>query len=86
MDERTKVTVKPVEYHELKAVAHIPLALFVMLSFPPDANLPAERLQSLRHYRELMEKAQTTLPWPPLYARATYARAADLWRLVRAAG
>ena len=60
---RTKVTVKPVEYHELKAVAHIPLALFVMLSFPPAANLPAERLQSLRHYRELMEKAQTTLSW-----------------------
>jgi hypothetical protein len=32
--ERPSVLVKPVEYHELKAVAHIPLALFVMLSFP----------------------------------------------------
>ena len=38
MDERTSVPVKPVEYHELKAVAHIPLALFVMLSFPPEAK------------------------------------------------
>ncbi len=30
--ERTTVNVKPVEYHELKAVAHIPLALYIMLS------------------------------------------------------
>ena len=36
--ERTRVLVKPVEYHELKAVAHIPLALFVMLSFPQEAQ------------------------------------------------
>jgi hypothetical protein len=59
---RTKAHVKPVEYHELKAVAHIPLALFVMLSFPPGANLSADRLQCLRHYRELIEKARATLP------------------------
>jgi DNA-binding ferritin-like protein (Dps family) len=60
--ERASVLVKPVEYHELKAVAHIPLALFVMLSFPQEANLSSDRLQRLRHYRELMEKARTTLP------------------------
>ncbi|MGA2987121.1 MAG: hypothetical protein ABSG32_25270 [Terriglobia bacterium] len=60
--ERTTVTVKPVEYHELKAVAHIPLALFVMLSFPQEASLPAGRRESLRGYRELMEKARATLP------------------------
>jgi len=51
-----------VEYHELKAVAHIPLALFVMLSFPQEASPPAERRESLGHYRELMEKARATLP------------------------
>ena len=46
--ERTSVLVKPVEYHELKAVAHIPLALFVMLSFPQEASLAAARRESLR--------------------------------------
>lgn len=60
--ERTSVPVKPVEYHELKAVAHIPLALFVMLSFPPDASLTDNRLAALRDYRKLMVKAQATLP------------------------
>ncbi|HMD98390.1 MAG TPA: hypothetical protein VKM93_13795 [Terriglobia bacterium] len=59
--ERTSVVVKPVGYHELKAVAHIPLALFVMLSFPQEASLPADRRESLRRYRELMEKARATL-------------------------
>ena len=60
--ERTSVVVKPVGYHELKAVAHIPLALFVMLSFPQEASVPADRLESLRRYRGLMEKARATLP------------------------
>lgn len=59
--QRTSVPIKPVEYHELKAVAHIPLALFVMLAFPQDAHLSAERRQDLQHYRDLMEKAQATL-------------------------
>jgi hypothetical protein len=60
--ERTSVLVKPVEYHELKAVAHIPLALFVMLSFPQEASLSSARRDCLRSYRELMERARTTLP------------------------
>lgn len=60
--ERATVLVKPVEYHELKAVAHIPLALFVMLSFPQEARLTDGRRESLRGYRELMEKARATLP------------------------
>ena len=60
--ERTSVQVKPLEYHELKAVAHIPLALFVMLSFPPEASLSADRRKLLEHYRELMVSASATLP------------------------
>jgi hypothetical protein len=59
--ERTSVTVKPVGYHELKAVAHIPLALFVMLSFPPEATISAARRQRLQHYRELMISAYESL-------------------------
>lgn len=60
--ERSSVLVKPLEYHELKAVAHIPLALFVMLSFPQEENLTAGRRENIRRYRELMEKARATLP------------------------
>ena len=61
--ERANVLVKPVEYHELKAVAHIPLALFVMLSFPEEASLSAgARRKSLEDYRALMGKARATLP------------------------
>jgi hypothetical protein len=60
--ERTSVNVKPVEYHELKAVAHIPLALFVMLSFPQEASFSDDRRQRLRHYRELMTSAHESLP------------------------
>jgi hypothetical protein len=60
--QRTRVLVKPLEYHELKAVAHIPLALFVMLSFPKEASLSAARRKTLESYRELMEKARATLP------------------------
>ena len=55
--ERTRVQVKPVEYHELKAVSHIPLALFVLLSFPQETDLSSDHLQRLRHYRELMGMA-----------------------------
>ncbi len=60
--QRTTALVKPVEYHELKAVAHIPLALFVMLGFPQETTLSDDRLQRLRHYRELMVNARATLP------------------------
>jgi len=59
--ERTRVVVKPVEYHELKAVAHVPLALFVMLSFPQEPGLSNDRLQRLRHYPELMARAYESL-------------------------
>ena len=59
---RTSVNIKPVGYHELKAVAHIPLALFVMLSFPPEQNLSVGRRQRLEDYSELMMSAYATLP------------------------
>lgn len=59
---RAKVRVKPVEYHELKAVAHIPLALFVMLSFPAEAGLSTDRFERLRNYKVLVQSAYATLP------------------------
>jgi hypothetical protein len=60
--ERTRVLIKPVEYHELKAVAHIPLAIFLMLSFAPDSILSIPRIESLQHYRDLMVAARSSLP------------------------
>ncbi|MGO8791039.1 MAG: hypothetical protein ACLQVL_27160 [Terriglobia bacterium] len=59
---RSTVRVKPTEYHELKSVAHVPLALFIMLSFPQEATLSADRLHRLQHYRELMRSAYESLP------------------------
>lgn len=58
---RVAVRVKPVEYHELKSVAHVPLALFVMLSFPQEVTVSADRRQRLQHYRELMQSAYESL-------------------------
>ena len=59
--ERTTVNVKPAGYHELKAVAHIPLALYIMLSVPPQESISAERQQQLQHYRKLMISAYASL-------------------------
>ena len=59
---RTTARVKPVAYHELKAVAHVPLALFVMMSFPAETTLSSGRINTLRHYRQLMETAYKSLP------------------------
>jgi hypothetical protein len=61
--ERTSVNIKPAGYHELKAVAHIPLALYVMLSFPAQQSISAERRQQLDHYHELMVNAYASLDY-----------------------
>jgi len=60
--ERTSVNIKPAGYHELKAVAHIPLALYVMLSFPPETTISADRRERLQHYHDLMISAYESLP------------------------
>ncbi len=60
--ERTSVAIKPAGYHELKAVAHIPLAIYVMLSFPFEESISPERRLELGHYRQLMNSAYQTLP------------------------
>jgi hypothetical protein len=60
-DTRTSVNIKPLGYHELKAVAHIPLALYIMLSFPPQQPISVERRQQLDHYHELMFAAFASL-------------------------
>ena len=58
---RTEAPALTHRYHELKTVAHIPLALYVMLA--PQANLKLDeaQLNKLREYRALVVQARTSL-------------------------
>jgi hypothetical protein len=55
--KRTVATVIPTEYHALKSVSHITLALFAHLSFEPSKPLGDERLKSLKEYKTLVTDA-----------------------------
>jgi hypothetical protein len=59
--KRSRAKVIPEVYHELKAVAHVPLAIFVMLQPYGDAEIDADRLAGLRKYREQFEPARKSL-------------------------
>lgn len=48
-------------YHELKAVVHVPLALYVMLAPVADSKLDEPQLTKLREYRELVVQARASL-------------------------
>ena len=48
-------------YHSLKAIAHVPLAIFVALT-PGEGPLDAERLGTLEHLRQLILPARASLP------------------------
>jgi len=60
-DKHSKVKVIPEVYHELKAVAHVPLAIFVMLEPYGEAEIDADRLAGLRKYREQLDPAVKSL-------------------------
>lgn len=51
---RTEAPTITPRYHELKAVAHVPLALFVMLRSGADSKLDDSTLDGLRAYRSLV--------------------------------
>lgn len=72
-DRREEVRFTPAAYHDLKAIAHIPLALDVMLSgAPDDGRLGAATLDELTRYRPLIEAARArarTLELPEESAR-----------------
>ena len=55
---REEGPLRPPVYHQLKAVAHVPLALHVMLHAEVDRPLGEKRLGALRRYRELMLAAR----------------------------
>jgi len=58
---RRETKVIPDVYHTLKAVSHVPLAMYVMLVAREDAPLDKECLDGLRAYRELVVQAEPSL-------------------------
>jgi hypothetical protein len=48
----------PPVYHDLKAVAHVPLAVFVLLAPYGDGSLSDDRMAVVRRYRELIPAAR----------------------------
>lgn len=59
---RSPVLIRPARYHELKAVDHIPLALYVILERRSGARLDAAALAELGRYRELLRAVKKALP------------------------
>ena len=58
---RTEAPALSARYHELKAVAHIPLTLYVMLTPAADAKLDLTRMDKLRQYRGLVVQSRASL-------------------------
>jgi hypothetical protein len=58
---RQEAKVVPDVYHTLKAVSHVPLAVYVMLVQFADTPLDKECLDALRAYRERVVRAEATL-------------------------
>jgi hypothetical protein len=60
-DRRTEVRAVPELYHTLKAVSHVPLAIYVLLAPYGDGELNAARLADLRAYRDKVATADRAL-------------------------
>ncbi len=58
---RTEAAVVPARYHTLKAVSHVPLALYCLLAPAADGELDAPRLYDLRRYRGQVKAAKAGL-------------------------
>jgi hypothetical protein len=58
---RTETPALSHRYHELKAVVHVPLALYVMLAPGADSKLNEAQLNKLRQYRALVVQARASL-------------------------
>jgi hypothetical protein len=59
--KRREAKVVPDVYHTLKAVSHVPLAVYVMLVPLEDAPLDKECLEGLRAYRQRVVQAELSL-------------------------
>jgi hypothetical protein len=58
---RSQVAFMPAAYHELKAVDHVPLALYTLLAPFGDGTLSDERLADLRRFRDLVVAGRDSL-------------------------
>jgi hypothetical protein len=59
--KRSEARVVPEVYHTLKAISHVPLAVYVMLVQLEDVPLDRECLEGLRAYRERLIRAEPSL-------------------------
>ena len=59
--KRTEAQIQPPIYQALKAVAHIPFAVFLMFDQSDFGQLTEERVAELRDYRKLIVDAQSSL-------------------------
>jgi hypothetical protein len=59
--KRTEAQIQPPIYQALKAVAHIPFAVFLMFEQSDFGELTEERVAELRDYRKLIVDAQSNL-------------------------
>jgi hypothetical protein len=59
--KRTEAQILPPIYHSLKAVAHIPFAVFLMFDESDFGQLTEARVAELRDYRKLIVDAQSSL-------------------------
>ncbi len=59
--KRTEAQISPPIYHSLKAVAHIPFAVFLMFDQSYFGQLTEVRVAELRDYRKLIVNAQSSL-------------------------
>src|SRR6266480_564020 len=59
--KRTEAQIQPPNYQSLKAVAHIPFAVFLMFDQSDFGQLTEERVAELRNYRKLIVNAQSSL-------------------------
>jgi hypothetical protein len=59
--DRQEAEVDLTKYHHLKALAHVPLTVFLLLGDTGEGAIPEENLAELRRLRELIPAAQETL-------------------------
>jgi hypothetical protein len=59
--KREEAPVVPARYHELKVIAHIPLAIYVMCAPAAKGKLSPEKQEELRNYKTLVQAARTAI-------------------------
>ena len=61
-EKRQASRVVPAEYHQLKAISHLPLGIFTMVSTWQEGALSDSSVNRLKAYKRLIETIQSDLP------------------------